>query len=643
MNYENFSDVEIETDLEMPLEMYEIPGQDKISSHAYARYLRNKEQDAAIKRRVENPAPSLKDIIESATLKERSSLIKDVLGSASFKIEDKLEAADLIFDIPREEQASLIKVVLDNPDIRVQSKAALLINSTAKEDMDLLRGIARERIESGLHNADSGAQQVAIEMITALSVEERAPFIKETFNNPDIKVAKSAAKMIEFSADEEQDSLQEITLTKIQAGLEDLDPEVQNTAVEMIRYAPSEKRAGLIREALGKSDIVVQKTAATMIKFTFEERLQLISEVLDGSSVEAQKIAAEIIKDSSWGEEPLLVKKALNNSHLEVRKIALELIMKLPVDERIPLMEEAFNSSDPETLKKAVEIIQCLPIRERTLLLKEILSNNVHEEVRKVAVKMIPHLEEEERTELIKESLDDSSVEVQKAAAAIIFQAGAEDQVRLIREALENPNVSVQKASIAAVQTVPPEERPAIIELIKDKGLADELVRPPLYDEHDIDTEKFSREEFVKTGSGTTLIGGELKGKTIIRQIEPEAFLTWQSIYENYKLWQDNGFDYVPIEPIQAYHLDSQGLVDVYSGVLDLSLGQWENIEKKFIPELRDQQQKILAVLDQEHVVHGHTHDGNFCLRFFRDEAGHVDFNKTPRLYLIDFDQSASQ
>ena len=34
--------------------------------------------------------------------------------------------------------------------------------------------------------------------------------------------------------------------------------------------------------------------------------------------------------------------------------------------------------------------------------------------------------------------------------------------------------------------------------------------------------------------------------------------------------------------------------------------------------------------------------DANFCLRFFRDENGKVDFDKIPRLYLIDFDQAIS-
>jgi hypothetical protein len=43
--------------------------------------------------------------------------------------------------------------------------------------------------------------------------------------------------------------------------------------------------------------------------------------------------------------------------------------------------------------------------------------------------------------------------------------------------------------------------------------------------------------------------------------------------------------------------------------------------------------------LEKENVIHGHCHDKNFVLRFFRNQDGFVDLNKTPRIYLIDFDQ----
>ena len=171
-------------------------------------------------------------------------------------------------------------------------------------------------------------------------------------------------------------------------------------------------------------------------------------------------------------------------------------------------------------------------------------------------------------------------------------------------------------------------------------GFDKELIKPPLYNK-DIDTEHFSRQAFEKTGSGTTLVGGKLKDKAIVRHIKPKAFLAWQRLYEDYTLWQNAGFDYVPIEPILSYRLNKEGLVDVFSGVLDLNLSKWEKTDM-FTDKLQQQKDKILEVLDTLNIQHGHAHEQNFCLRFFRDENGGIDFKRIPRLYLIDFDQAVS-
>ena len=185
-------------------------------------------------------------------------------------------------------------------------------------------------------------------------------------------------------------------------------------------------------------------------------------------------------------------------------------------------------------------------------------------------------------------------------------------------------------------------QRQRMFNLAIEKGLGEELIRPPLYKDKDINNQNFSRHQFDKTGSGTTLIGGALKNKTIIRHVEPEAFLSWQKIYENHKLWEENGFDYVPIEPIISYKLNKKGLVDVHSGVLDLSFGEWKRKTSLFVKGLGDEIDKIIQILDEQNIDHGHAHDNNFCLRFFRDSEGKVDFTKKPRIYLIDFDQAVS-
>lgn len=69
------------------------------------------------------------------------------------------------------------------------------------------------------------------------------------------------------------------------------------------------------------------------------------------------------------------------------------------------------------------------------------------------------------------------------------------------------------------------EETELLLNMVSEKGLSNELVKPPLYDKNTVTKENFSRQNFEKTGSKTTLLGGNLKEKSIIRHIEPGAFL----------------------------------------------------------------------------------------------------------------------
>ncbi|MDO8482490.1 MAG: hypothetical protein Q7S86_01565, partial [bacterium] len=136
--------------------------------------------------------------------------------------------------------------------------------------------------------------------------------------------------------------------------------------------------------------------------------------------------------------------------------------------------------------------------------------------------------------------------------------------------------------------------------------------------------------------------GGSLKDNTIIRHIEPISFVAWQRLFEDHEMWESVGFDYVPIEPIQSFKFNKEGVVDVFSGVLDLSLETWQNMTDDFVADLHTDQEKIIEVLDKNNIDHGHPSTANFCLRFFRDEEGNVDFKTKPRLYLIDFDMAIS-
>jgi hypothetical protein len=149
----------------------------------------------------------------------------------------------------------------------------------------------------------------------------------------------------------------------------------------------------------------------------------------------------------------------------------------------------------------------------------------------------------------------------------------------------------------------------------------------------------FHEHEFEKTGSRTILLGGRLKRKLIKRIIRADSFEAWKYAYINID-WKEEGFDYVPVEPIQSVQRNKENpnLVEVKSGVLDINAECWEGYTRLFVNEIRLDINKIKNILENEGVYHGHMNDKNFCLRFFRNSDGTINFTRKPRVYIIDFD-----
>ena len=256
---------------------------------------------------------------------------------------------------------------------------------------------------------------------------------------------------------------------------------------------------------------------------------------------------------------------------------------------------------------------------------------------------------ENERSGLIQQGLDNPDLAVQCACADMIWQASENERaglrvkvLEIIRQGLDNPDPAVQRICADMIKRAPANERAAIVKVLKEKGLTNLVIEPPLYKGLKMAPERFQRVKFSKTGSETTLLRGKLEGKVIVRQLTLEAFLPWQKLYDDHQLWHNNGFDYVPIEPIFSFRLNRRtGLVNVYTGVLDLNLDDWKKISNDFIPELDQDRDTILKTLNEMHISHGHAHDANFCLRFDREQGNPV-LSKKPRIYLIDFDQAVS-
>jgi len=560
------------------LDMYEISGSDAITAHSLERYLKDKEQDEAILQRGGNSSRSLANRIDRAFSAEKKDLI--MFGLEQTNPACQVVAAEMIHFVPPREIAGLIKLALEHTNLEVQMIAASDINYAP--------------------------------------INRRSELIMLALNHPNPDVQSAAAWKIKHVSVEDMSEL-------IKFGLNHVNPDVQKAAAEVIDYAPKGERTALIKLGLKHPNPAIHKIASLIIlTVPKEEQAELIALV------------------------SMNIKQGLESQNLAIKKEAPYLMESLVGENKKSMSEivsadakQGLHSSDPEERRVAAEMIKFASVNDRISLINLGLEQD-DLETQKITVGMISYAPDDDIPRLIAKVLKSPVAEFQKIAAEIIEYAYPTDVAPLIKLCLEHENIEVRKIAASLLGYVPRRESPALFDLVIKRGLGEELIKPPLYRGNDMDKEHFSRKKFAKTGSGTTLVGGDLKDKVIVRHIEPEAFLAWQKIFEDHEVWRKAGFDYVPIEPIVSYRLNKTGMVDVFSGVLDLSLHEWGRKSDKFREELETQKYNIKKVLEDLHIAHGHTHDGNFCLRFFRDENGKVDFNRAPRVYLIDFDMAVS-
>lgn len=175
---------------------------------------------------------------------------------------------------------------------------------------------------------------------------------------------------------------------------------------------------------------------------------------------------------------------------------------------------------------------------------------------------------------------------------------------------------------------------------------AETVMNPALYD--GLKNSRFYRRQFQKTGSDTVLLGEDnLFNRIILRIVPVSAFVNWMNAYAAYKIWQEAGFNYVPIEPIVRASIikGNSNNVRVFTGVLGVTVNRYlqmsfvEPQDKKYVT---DQVEKIQETLLRMGVNHGHPHLNNFCVVHERTSDGEIDWSKPPRVYCIDFDQSDS-
>ncbi len=470
--------------------------------------------------------------------------------------------------------------------------------------------------------------------------------------------------MIYCALEGDQVDLREKVTKLINTGLDSHDPEVQKVYARLIGYISKRDRASFIKQGLNNPDLEVQRVYAWMIGCVLEgDRVDLIKQGLNNPDPEVQRVCAGRINHVLEGDQVdlrekvfKLINTGLDSPDPEVQKVYAGMIDYVSERDRANLIKQGLDNPDPEVQRVCAGMIYCalegdqFDLREKVFKLINTGLDSPDPEVQKVYARMINNALKGEQDDLrekviklINIGLDNPDPEVQRVYAGMIDYVSERDRANLIKQGLDNPDPEVQRVCARRINYVSERDKTDILRKINENKLEHIFIEPPLYDNKLISKDKFTRKSFTKTGSETTLVGGDLKDKVIVRHLKPEAFRNWQTLYEDHNLWKNAGFDYVPIEPIVSFHLNKDGLVDVYSGILDLNFDDWNNkTGGKFYNELLEERNKILSILSSLGIKHGHDHNRNFCLRFFRDSSGKVDLTRQPRIYLIDFDEAVS-
>lgn len=668
----------------LPLDMYAVSGHGEVRPE---QYLKDKLQDQAIRNAVE-PAPvrdvtseTFNTMFMSVTEEEQEGFILNTLAgpdsSMQMKALEKIrhfsskesrisilraalsqenptikkKAVESIRAVPEEARSEILEVALTQDDPMVQKAAAHLIGLASKGERERL-------IRTALLRSNVEAQIEAVGVIMSAPKEERKQLLLDVFESSHLELHLAAAQ-VWLPSEAKAVDLEERIVKDIQNAFLVPDSRAQIAVLKMIEYISKDRATDLIRKALTYGTSEVQIEAITHLK-----------RVPRGNRADLLKIAL-ISEDSAiWSKSASAIGLVSEDKREELQMLLGEKLESMLAD--VPAGQE-----------EDIKAIKHLQEDRRIRLIKRVIAHP-QASVRVVGVRLISEVPEGDRLELLRSVFKDSDDAVSITAAGMGWSLPAEEYQAFVQEIIlqndfplllsaiqgirehapggkNNPalqgllskkveadlaslNPSVQANALALIEFVPSEEQKRFIHMAFEQGLGETLIRPPLYENHpDIDDKQLRRQAFSKTGSGTTLLGGSLKDKLIVRHITPKAFLAWQKAYEDHKTWHANGFDYVPIEPIQSYHLNRNNLVDVYSGVLDLSLHRWSLLSGGlFMDELNVQKVKIESVLKDMGIEHGHMHLNNFVLRFFRDESNKPDLTRTPRLYAIDFDQAVS-
>jgi len=503
----------------------------------------------------------------------------------------------------------------------------------------------------------------AVTLIRNAPEHKRAALIRQALELDTFEIAKAASELIWYVPRTERAALETLVYAHIQRAIKLDTPQTALTAARMILQAPMNEKGKMetvihsyIPQALASENLKVAKGAAEMIQYAQEhKRTELIQHAFALKNPEVANTAATVIGYAPEHERTGLIRQAFALDAPHVALTATKMIRFAPEHERTGLIRQAFALDAPHVALTATKMIWYVPKRERVDLERLMYARIQHAfgsenpELVNTAVEMIEYVPEDKRTRLIQQAFALNSPHVALTAARMIWYAPEKQQAKLtnlvhayVQHALEAKNSEFSSEALEMIPYTPENKRMELVQQVMARGI--NVVQSPLYRDYPhLQTKSFfKRESFDKTGSETTLLGGSLYDKVILRMIPTISFLAWKKAYEAHDIWKKQGFDYIPVEPIVRAYLQKNGQVHVYTTVLDCNLQHWAEISGGlFSEELVDIKEKIKNILTSElNVRHGHLHARNFVLSFSKNPDGSLNVSRCPRLYVIDFDQA---
>src|SRR3989339_914163 len=478
--------------------------------------------------------------------------------------------------------------------------------------------------------------------IKTLELEEHDvdPVIRSMYSLPGNEFTQKDVCVYRQSADNFVREYEKIDLYDlIVMGLQSGDNRTLKTSAEMIQYVPKDKQEelrGLLPDiiimGLQSEDDRMFKVSAEMIQYVPKDKQEELRGLL-----------------------PDIIIIGLQNEDYWIRETSVEMILYAPENVRYDLIIIGLQNEDDRIRKTSAEMIQYVPEdkqEELRGLLPDIIIVGLQNEdywIRETSVEMILYAPENVRYDLIIIGLQNEDYWIREISAEMIQYVPEDKQEELrgllpsiISMGLQNENYWIRKASAEMIQYAPKDKQEEFRGLLPDSFKKKALLSK-LYN-----TDVKSRKEQEKTGTTTLLfdrvmgLEKSLKNKVILRKIPFYSLMAWKKTYESYIFLQKKGFDYVPIEPIvKISKISDFGIVDVFSGVIiGPSVSYWLGFCTIFQNEILEKITKIKECLKDLGVEHGHDHDGNFVLLFYKDKNGEPDLTKCPRIYMIDFDEA---